>query len=226
MKTQTNRLLAALVLALLCGAGLNSCSIFGALTAEFDPDVPLRFRDSEIKYLYIDAVKKIADDVARAVPFSKNNKVWITDLVGGANTDQSRVALTVDALTHALLAAGKCSPLEKDQDMVRDMYVEYTESGYLPPKSDALAKQGKMLNADYILAFRVMKLEVQDFNWMQKAAQNYGAICSLGVLDSNKYGVMVLGMHLRAIDVQTGEVVWSGYFEKAISNRLWKNRID
>jgi len=199
--------------------------ISGCASKKYDPqkgifDMP---KDTEEQYMYIEAMELIGGDVAQAVPFSKNHKVWVTNLVGGRNADDFYNAYTVDALTHALLVNNKCAPLEKDIDMVRDMYVEYTEARYLDPKSSNLVKMGKLLDADYILSFRIIKLEVLPFNLLQTGAQLYAKIATLGLLKTHRHGMMILGIHLRATNVRTGEVVWSGYFQKDVSNTVFKN---
>jgi len=214
-----------MLMTMIMAASLSGCGLLGRVRTEFDTDYKVKLKDAEMKSLYIQAVNEIAKEMVQVVPFSKNNRVWVTALSGGMNTDEPEVAMTVDAFTHALLANNKCSPVERDSDMVRDMFVEYTESNFIPPRSDALAKSGRLSNADFILAYRITKLEFSSFNYIERIGQRISVVLSFGELQANQWGAIAVGMHIRAIDVKTGEDVWTGYIDKTVTNDLFNNRV-
>ncbi|NOZ23878.1 MAG: PEGA domain-containing protein [Planctomycetes bacterium] len=175
------------------------------------------YKDFDTKYL----ATRIVNNIGRSIDTTKlqifpTDKVWIVNIQGGKNTDEVFQATLEDALISALTAYQKCAVVERDTDIVRNLYLEHQESKDLDIKDDTLVKTGKLLNADKILAYRIMKVEKKGFNILEKAFQT-----AFFMIEPSEIKRVRLALHLRVIDVASGAILASGFVEESEDNSLF-----
>src|SRR5690606_13833090 len=98
--------------------------------------------------------------------------------------------------------------VEKDEDLVRNLFVEYTESKKLAIKSDELVRTGKLLNADMILAYRVLRADEKSIGWIVWGCLKFVEMLGRLVTDMsvNSADSLRIGMHLQVVHVGSGLV--------------------
>lgn len=175
------------------------------------------YKDFDTKYL----ATRIVNNIGRSLDTAKiqifpSDKVWVVNIQGGKNTDEVFQATLEDALISSLTGYKKCGVVERDTDIVRNLYLEHQESKELDIKDDTLVKTGKLLSADKILAYRIMKVEEKGFNILEKALQ-----AAFFMVEASEVKQVKLALHLRVIDVRTGGVISSGYVEESEQNTLF-----
>ena len=175
------------------------------------------YKDFDTKYL----ATRIVNNIGRSLDTTKvqifpKDRVWVVNIQGGKNTDEVFQATLEDALISSLTSYKKCGIVERDTDIVRNLMIEHQESKELDIKDDTLVKTGKLLNADKILAYRIMKVEEKGFGILEKALQ-----ATLFMLQPSEVKQVRLALHLRVIDVPTGGVISSGYVEESEENTLF-----
>lgn len=172
----------------------------------------VQFTDTEEKYMATRVASVFVYNMGE-IPLKPEERVWVAGLENPSsrNLDKPIIGAAIeDALIEALLREKKCQIVEKDADMVRNLYVEQQESAQLEFKDQKLGQEAKLANADTLLAYRIIKLERWEFNPLLKLLSN----------DRNDVGKFRIALHLRLIDTRTGLVKWSGYFEEPRKNRL------
>ncbi|MEW6357053.1 MAG: hypothetical protein AB1696_12050 [Planctomycetota bacterium] len=170
------------------------------------------FTDTDEKYMATRVANIFVYNMGE-VPLKRDEKVWVVGLENKSsrNLDKPIISTAVDdALIDALLREKKCQVVEKDADMVRNLYIEQQESAQLEFKDSKLGQEAKIANADAILAYRIIKLE----RW------NYNAFAKLFSNDSHDVRKFRIALHIRLIDTRSGMVRWSGYFEEPRKNPL------
>jgi len=175
------------------------------------------YKDFDTKYL----ATRVVNNIGRSIDTTKlqifpTDKVWVVNIQGGKNTDEVFQATLEDALISALTGYQKCAVVERDTDIVRNLYLEHQESKDLDIKDDTLVKTGKLLNADKILAYRIMKVEKKGFNILEKAFQT-----AFFMIESREVKRVRLALHLRVIDVVSGGILASGFVEESEENALF-----
>ncbi|MEW6357052.1 MAG: PEGA domain-containing protein [Planctomycetota bacterium] len=175
------------------------------------------YKDFDTKYL----ATRVVNNIGRSIDTAKlqifpTDKVWVVNIQGGKNTDEVFQATLEDALISALTGYQKCAVVERDVDIVRNLFLEHQESKDLDIKDDTLVKTGKLLNADKILAYRIMKVEQKGFNILDKAVQTL-----FFMVEPSEVKQVRLALHLRVIDVASGGILASGFVEESEENALF-----
>lgn len=160
----------------------------------------------EIQLLYAKGIRAMMPDPIRDLKIAPNERVWVVNKVGGTNTDRAVDGLTYDAIIDTLRGKGISEVVARDDDMLRSLYVEYTESAKLAARADSLARDGKIQPADVILTYRLMRLNTRNPGLIILGLRFIvGGIIGL-VTDAqpNVTAGVRLVLHLEAIDVKSG----------------------
>ncbi|MCC7073813.1 MAG: hypothetical protein IT383_21060 [Deltaproteobacteria bacterium] len=160
----------------------------------------------EIQLLYAKGVRSMMPDPIKDLKIAPTERVWVVNKNGGSNNDSSVDALTYDAIIDILRSKGVSEVVARDDDMMRSLYVEYTESAKLAARADSLARDGKIQPADVIVTYRLMRLNTRQPGLIILGLRFIvGALIGL-VADAqpNMSDGVRLVMHLEAIDVKTG----------------------
>lgn len=160
----------------------------------------------EQSILYAKGIRSMMPDPIRDLKIAPTERVWVVNKVGGTNTDAAVDGLTYDAIIDTLRGKGVSEVVARDDDMLRSLYVEYTESAKLAARADSLARDGKIQPADVILSYRLMRMNVRNPGLIVLGLRFIvGGIIGL-VTDAqpNVTDGVRLVLHLEAIDVKTG----------------------
>jgi hypothetical protein len=162
----------------------------------------------EVQMLYAKAVRAMMPDPIKELRINPSEKVWIVNKNGGTNSDRPVDSLTYDAITDVLRSKGIADVVARDDDMIRSLYVEYTESGKLAARSDSLARDGKIQPADVILAYRVIRLNTKQPGFIILGVRFIlaGIIGLFADAQPNMTDGIRLAIHVDAIDVKSGTV--------------------
>jgi hypothetical protein len=162
----------------------------------------------EVQMLYAKAVRAMMPDPIKELRINPSEKVWIVNKNGGTNSDRPVDALTYDAITDVLRSKGIADVVARDDDMIRSLYVEYTESGKLAARSDSLARDGKIQPADVILTYRVIRLNTKQPGLIILGVRFIlaGIIGLFADAQPNMTDGIRLAIHVDAIDVKSGTV--------------------
>src|SRR5690606_35552287 len=117
-------------------------------------------------------------------------------------------ALTYDALVDTLRGSGISDVVARDDDMIRSLYVEYTESGKLAARADSLARDGKIQPADVMLAYRVVRLNQKNPGMIILGIRFIvaGIVGLFADAQPNLSDGLRIAIHVDAIDVKSGTV--------------------
>ena len=160
----------------------------------------------EIQLLYAKGIRSMMPDPIKDLKIAPTERVWVVNKNGGSNNDSSVDALTYDAIIDVLRSKGVSEVVARDDDMMRSLYVEYTESAKLAARADSLARDGKIQPADVIVSYRLMRLNTRQPGFIILGLRFIvGALIGL-VADAqpNMSDGVRLVLHLEAIDVKTG----------------------
>lgn len=160
----------------------------------------------EIQLLYAKGVRSMMPDPIKDLKISPTERVWVVNKNGGSNSDAAVDALTYDAIIDVLRGKGVSEVVARDDDMMRSLYVEYTESAKLQARADSLARDGKIQPADVIVTYRLMRLNTKQPGFIILGLRFIvGSLIGL-VADAqpNISDGVRLVLHLEAIDVKTG----------------------
>lgn len=160
----------------------------------------------EQSMLYAKGVRAMMPDPMRDLQISKDERVWVVNKNGGTNTDSAVDGLTYDAIIDTLRGKGISEVVARDDDMMRSLYVEYTESAKLAARDDSLARDGKMKPADVILTYRLMRHNVRQPGYIILGLRFIVGGCIGLVTDAqpNVTDGLRLLLHVEVIDVKTG----------------------
>jgi hypothetical protein len=200
MKKTALPLVAILVLAFTPGCAIIS----GFLGGSTEPGL----LGEEQTMLYARGVREMMPDPIKDLKIAPTERVWVVNKNGGSNSDRPIDALTYDALVDTLRGSGISDVVARDDDMIRSLYVEYTESGKLAARADSLARDGKIQPADVMLAYRVVRLNQKNPGLIILGIRFIVAsiVGLFADAQPNLSDGLRIAIHLDAIDVKTGTV--------------------
>jgi len=160
----------------------------------------------EIQLLYAKGIRSMMPDPIKDLKIAPTERVWVVNKNGGTNSDGSVDALTYDAIIDVRRGMGVSEVVARDDDMMRSLYVEYTESAKLTARADSLARDGKIQPADVILTYRLMRLNQRQPGFIILGLRFLvaGLIGLVADAQPNVSDGIRLVLHLEAIDVKTG----------------------
>ncbi len=173
--------------------------------------------------LYARGLREVMPDPLKDLKIAPTERVWVINKNGGTNTDRPIDALTYDAIVDTLRDGGISEVVARDDDMLRSLYVEYTESGKLVSRADSLARDGRIQPADVMVAYRVMRIN----------QRNPGAIILgirfivggiLGLFTDAQVNLsdgLRIAIHLDVIDVKSGTVRATSIVERVEPQPNW-----
>ena len=179
----------------------------------------------EISMLYARGVRSMMPDPIKDLKIAPNERVWVVNKNGGTNNDGPVDALTYDAVIDVLRGRGIAEVAARDDDMLRSLYVEYTESGKLAARADSLAREGKIQPADVILTYRLMRLNTRQPGTIILLFRYIVGGCMGLVTDAqpnNTDGIRLM-LHVEAIDVKTGTTRATRVVEHVEDQPEWFN---
>ncbi len=204
--------LAALVL--LVASSLLGCATLqeagSAIGLTSGSDEPSLMPTEEGKFLYARGLREAfkGGTFLKELKMEPTERVWVVNKNKATNGDGTLDAITYDALVDSLRADGLTEVVERDDDLMRAMYLEYTESGKLDARDPQLVTTGRVQNADVILAYRVMRLNYRSPGLLmlgiRMIAAGFLGLCTdaqMHLTDGLRIAV-----HLDVIDVKTGKV--------------------
>lgn len=160
----------------------------------------------ELQLLYAKGIRAMMPDPIKDLKIAPTERVWVVNKIGGTNTDKATDGLTYDAIIDVLRGKGISEVVARDDDMLRSLYVEYTESAKLAARADSLARDGKIQPADVILTYRLMRMNTRNPGLIILGLRFIvGGLIGL-VTDAqvNVTDGVRLVLHLEAIDVKSG----------------------
>ncbi|HEY4221675.1 MAG TPA: hypothetical protein VGO62_10035 [Myxococcota bacterium] len=160
----------------------------------------------EIQLLYAKGIRSMMGDPIKDLKIAPTERVWVVNENGGTNSDSPVDALTYDAMIDVLRSKGISEVVARDDDMMRSLYVEYTESAKLQARADSLARDGKIQPADVILSYRLIRLNTKNPGFIILGLRFLvgGLIGLVADAQPNLSDGIRLVLHLEAIDVKTG----------------------
>jgi hypothetical protein len=186
-------------------ASTTGCSLLSALPIPGLGGEPSPSGE-EIQLLYAKGIRSMMPDPIKDLRISPTERVWVVNKNGGTNNDSPVDALTYDAIIDTLRGKGVSEVVARDDDMMRSLYVEYTESAKLQARADSLARDGKIQPADVILTYRLMRLNTKSPGYIILGLRFIvgGLIGLVTDAQPNLSDGVRLVLHLEAIDVKTG----------------------
>jgi hypothetical protein len=177
----------------------------------------------EQSMLYARGLREVMPDPLKDLKIAPTERVWVINKVGGTNTDRPIDALTYDALVDSLRDGGISEVVARDDDMLRSLYVEYTESGKLAARADSLARDGRIQPADVMLAYRVMRVNQKNPGYIILGIRYIvGAIAGLfSDAQVNNADALRIAIHLDVIDVKSGTVRATSIVERVEPQPNW-----
>ena len=175
--------------------------------------------------LYAKGIREMVPDPIKDLKIAPTERVWVINKNGGSNTDRPIDAVTYDAIVDVLRQNGISEVAARDDDMLRSLYVEYTESAKLAARADSLARDGKIQPADVVLAYRVMRVNTRLPGTIILAVRFIVGGCMSLFTDAqpNLTDGLRIAVHVDAIDVKTGTVRASRIMERVEPQPNWFN---
>lgn len=211
----------AVTLALTTGcATLGSLPVIGSLIGGGGEPA---LGGEEQTMLYARGLREVMPDPLKELKIAPTERVWVINKNGGTNTDRPIDAVTYDAIVDVLRQQGISEAVARDDDMLRSLYVEYTESGKLAARADSLARDGKIQPADVMLAYRVMRLNTKNPGFIILGIR-FIVASILGLFTDaqpNLSDGLRITIHLDVIDVKTGTVRTSTIVERVEPQPNW-----
>ncbi len=173
--------------------------------------------------LYARGLREVMPDPLKELKIAPTERVWVINKNGGTNTDRPIDAVTYDAIVDVLRDQGISEAVARDDDMLRSLYVEYTESGKLAARADSLARDGKIQPADVMLAYRVMRLNQRNPGFIILGIRFIvaGILGLFADAQPNLSDGLRIAIHLDVIDVKTGTVRTSTIVERVEPQPNW-----
>jgi hypothetical protein len=196
--------LTRLALVAVAVASTGCATIQGFLGGAAEPSV----LGEEQSMLYTHAVREMMPDPIKDLKIAPTEKVWVINRNGGSNSDKPIEALTYDAMVDVLRQKGISEVAARDDDMMRSLYVEYTESAKLAARSDSLARDGKIQPADVLVAYRVTRINVKNPGFCILGVRFFiGGLMGLFTdAQPNLTDGLRIAIHVESIDAKTGTV--------------------
>ncbi len=177
----------------------------------------------EQSMLYARGIREVMPDPLKQLKIAPTERVWVINKNGGSNSDRPIDMLTYDALVDSLRDGGISEVVARDDDMLRSLYVEYTESGKLAARADSLARDGRIQPADVMLAYRVMRVNQKNPGYIILGIRYIvGGIVGLFTdAQVNNADGLRIAIHLDVIDVKSGTVRASSIVERLEPQPNW-----
>jgi len=217
----TTRHILASILVLGLAAPMSSCGALDAIGNPLDMltgggDEPMLMPTEEGKFLYSRGLRAaIKKGALKDLLIGPEERVWVVNKNNAANGDGTLDAITYDALVDGLRNEGISEVVERDEDLVRAMYLEYTESAKLDARDPSLATTGRMQPADVIVAYRVMRLNYRSPGLVMLGIRMIAAGC-VGLCSDAQPQLtdgLRITVHVDVIDVKSGKVRTTKIFE-------------
>jgi hypothetical protein len=163
----------------------------------------------EGKFLYAKGLRETFKKGAlKDLQIAADERVWVLNKNNAANGDGSLDAITYDALVDGLRSEGVSDVVERDEHLMRAMYLEYTESAKLDARDPSLAATGRIQPADVIVSYRVMRLNYRSpglvMLGIRLIAAGFVGLCA-DAQPQLTDGLRIT-VHIDVIDVKTGKV--------------------
>ncbi len=173
--------------------------------------------------LYARGLREVMPDPLKDLKIAPTERVWVINKNGGTNTDRPIDALTYDAIVDTLRDGGISEVVARDDDMLRSLYVEYTESGKLVSRADSLARDGRIQPADVMVAYRVMRINQRNPGVIILGIRFIvGGILGLFTdAQVNLSDGLRIAIHLDVIDVKSGTVRATSIVERVEPQPNW-----
>ncbi len=177
----------------------------------------------EQSMLYARGVRQVMPDPLKELKIAPTERVWVINKTGGTNSDRPIDALTYDALVDTLRDGGISEVVARDDDMLRSLYVEYTESGKLAARADSLARDGRIQPADVMVAYRVIRVNQKNPGYIILGIRYIvGGIVGLFTdAQVNNSDGLRIAIHMDVIDVKSGTVRASRVVEHVEPQPNW-----
>jgi hypothetical protein len=177
----------------------------------------------EQSMLYARGLREVMPDPLKDLKIAPTERVWVINKVGGTNTDRPIDALTYDALVDSLRDGGISEVVARDDDMLRSLYVEYTESGKLAARADSLARDGRIQPADVMLSYRVMRVNQKNPGLIILGIRYVVGFVAGLFADAqvNNADALRIAIHLDVIDVKSGTVRATSIVERVEPQPNW-----
>ncbi len=173
--------------------------------------------------LYARGLREVMPDPLKELKIAPTERVWVINKNGGTNSDRPIDALTYDAIVDTLRDGGISEVVARDDDMLRSLYVEYTESGKLVSRADSLARDGRIQPADVMVAYRVMRINQRNPGLIILGIRFIvGGILGLFTdAQVNLSDGLRIAIHLDVIDVKSGTVRATSIVERVEPQPNW-----
>lgn len=177
----------------------------------------------EQSMLYARGLREVMPDPLKELKIAPTERVWVVNKNGGTNTDRPIDALTYDAIVDVLRDGGISEVVARDDDMLRSLYVEYTESGKLAARADSLARDGRIQPADVMVAYRVMRINQRNPGMIILGIRFIvGGILGLFTdAQVNLSDGLRIAVHMDVIDVKSGTVRATSIVERVEPQPNW-----
>jgi hypothetical protein len=162
----------------------------------------------ETEILYARGLRRVLSTNLGELKIKSSEKVWVVNKNGGTNTDRQMEALTYDAVVDVLRRNGISEVVARDEDMFRDLYVEYTEADKLKARANDLAENGKLKSADVMLAYRIVRLNPRSPGCIPLGIRFFvaGLVGLFSDAQVNMTDGLRMAIHLDTIETSTGTV--------------------
>ncbi len=201
----------------------QGCSLLSALPiAGLGGGEPGVFGEEQ-SMLYARGLREVMPDPLKDLKISPTERVWVINKNGGTNSDRPIDALTYDAIVDVLREGGISEVVARDDDMLRSMYVEYTESSKLAARADSLARDGRIQPADVMVSYRVMRINQKNPGFIILGIRFVvGGILGLFTdAQVNMSDGLRIAVHMDVIDVKSGTVRATSIVERVEPQPSW-----
>lgn len=201
----------------------QGCSILSALPIPGFGGGEPGVSGEEQSMLYARGLREVMPDPLKDLKIAPTERVWVINKNGGTNTDRPIDAITYDALVDSLRDGGISEVVARDDDMLRSLYVEYTESGKLASRAESLARDGRIQPADVMLAYRVIRVNQRNPGFIILGIRFFvGGILGLFTdAQVNLSDGLRMAVHLDVIDVKSGTVRATTIVERVEPQPNW-----
>lgn len=177
---------------------------------------------TETELLYSRALRNNVEGAVKKLGLSPSEKVAVINKIGGTNNDSTVDALTYDALVDVIRNKNLGQVVERDEDLLRDLYVEHTESAQLSLRDSALGQE-TLGNPDVIIAYRLVRAEAKIPGIFPAIGRSIVSAFTFCVADGtpNMTDGLRIALHLDLIDAKSGQVRQTAIFEHTEPQNDW-----
>jgi hypothetical protein len=201
----------------------QGCSLLSALPIPGIGSGEPSVLGEEQSMLYARGLREVMPDPFKDLKIAPTERVWVVNKNGGTNTDRPIDALTYDAIVDTLRGGGISEVVARDDDMLRSLYVEYTESGKLSARADSLARDGRIQPADVMVAYRVMRINQRNPGYIILGVRVIVGVL-LGLFTDAQVNLsdgLRIAVHMDVIDVKSGTVRTTKIVERVEPQPNW-----